>query len=154
MTRTRKVNPAASVVRQARAKANIVNFEEAKFQLTKLERGTDDDGHPTIAGIFPGTGSSPDDKHDLSFLLQFPHLAGSLAHAFMRWGLMKAVLARKTVKTQLRNGLLKYLQEHSRIHVTLNDLNRPFWIACIVWLNRPISGTGQPLSPKTRGIYL
>ena len=82
-TKKTRTSSAQQVINKAHKRDSAQNNID-NLPATRLERGRNADGHPTLTAIFPVKGGGPSDRIDLSFLLNFPKLADLFAEGCLK----------------------------------------------------------------------
>jgi hypothetical protein len=119
-----------------------------------LEYGQEADGNPTLTAIFPEKIGDPD-KHDLSFLHEFPALKMPFASGFLVWGRSSAPNSREVKIKTIRRFWFGYLAMKGLHHLTFDDIDEQVLAGFNAWLHGPIGKseagkpTGKPLTKKT-----
>lgn len=154
----KKTSAAEKVVQQARARAAATGAVP-ELPGARLEYGQDADGNPTLTAIFPKKTGDPD-KHDLSFLHEFPAFVTPFADAFLAWGRSASPYTRKHKKDAIRRFWFGYLSEKGYHHLTLDDIDEQVLAGFNEWLYGPIGKsqkgkpTEKPLGKKTINLAL
>jgi Phage integrase SAM-like domain len=140
-----------SVAQKVVATARRLNQEQGNVQAlptTRLERGSAD-GKPTLMAVFPMSGSGDPHRLDLSFLLDFPLLAGIFAEGMLQWGKSVGPKSRRSNCDCLRRYWFAHLSERCLRDIPPERLDEQVMAGFTAWLHRKRQKNGQPLNPNT-----
>lgn len=136
------------IVAQARVR-DTAQGNIAKLPTTRLERGENADGTPSLFAVFPPKDGDAPVKFELSFLYLVPGLVDLFAAGYLKWGISTANNSRRLVAGDLRRYWMEYLRENNFLDLVPTELDDQILAGFKNWLLQRKGESGHPIHPNT-----
>lgn len=148
-TPERKLSAAASVVAQAKRKAEA-NKNVGQLVQTRIEHGLNPKtGQPTLKAVFPRGGGGSPHQVNLTFLLRFPNLQPMFEQAFLIYGATCMPYTRDTTAGTLQRGFFSFLDSAYAPDLQSQDIDDEVLLSFRAHLVGRQGKHGKPLHPNT-----